>query len=615
MAKDIAPEKQTVLNCLRGKTYYVDFYQREYVWKTDTVKVLLDDICYNFMLSYEHHKTEELSQKVIDLYNWYFLNVFITNTVDGKCYIVDGQQRLSTLTLIATKLYHMSPEGNLKKALEECICANDLFSGRIFCIDNAKRAAVMKCLIEGIPYTEPYKNETERTLVERYSDIDKYINDLQMTDHQRDAFVAYFLNKLVLVELSIDKDDTPMIFEVINDRGEALKPFEILKGKLVGKLGKTETDKYSELWDKALKQLPNKEDEFISSFLKSQYVFKRDSKMETELNNSYHRFIFSENTVAESLKFRNTDIDHESRIKNFISHRLRYYSALYATLLKNEDVFLEYDNVVNGLTGQYENAMAACSIDDLEQQVKVSTIAKEVDRLWVLLQMNGVYDSNQFQTISYKLNELLKDATVADYRKLFNQLIENAIRQKKGLQMGTSVALLDKQTFLRKDYTNSPARFLRYFFARIEKYLCDQTNCKMQNSVKYVSTSTGAKTGYHIEHILSHNDTNEGYFSSVDEFEQKRNQLGGLLLLKGHDNISSGNEEYADKLKTYSSGFVWGHSLCEEFYHTNKDFNAFNDDLLKKTGVNFRPIDKFDKEALDYRNELLYQLVKIIWEC
>ena len=155
-------------------------------------------------------------------------------------------------------------------------------------------------------------------------------------------------------------------------------------------------------------------------------------------------------------------------------------------------------------------------------------------------------------------------------------------------------------------------KVLRYIFARVEEYICGEKN--MQNSIKDITTKTGAKTGYHIEHILSHNDTNKSYFDSVDDFEDKRNLLGGLLLLKGTDNISSGNEEYTEKLKTYSTGLTWGHSLCADFYHTNKDFSKFNAELKKKTGVEFKPITKFDKKALYDRSKLLYNLVKIIWE-
>ena len=49
MAQNIEPYRQTVQACLKDKIYYIDFYQREYVWSDETVKILLDDI---FVLGY-----------------------------------------------------------------------------------------------------------------------------------------------------------------------------------------------------------------------------------------------------------------------------------------------------------------------------------------------------------------------------------------------------------------------------------------------------------------------------------------------------------------------------------------------------------------------------------
>ena len=132
MAQEIIPDKQSVLSCLKQKVYYVDFYQREYVWTKNTVEVLLNDIFYAFEISYKEHKDEEMSQEVLEKYNWYYLNVFITNKVEGKVFIVDGQQRLSTLTLIATKLYHITNNDNLKDILRDCIFAKDQFKGNVF---------------------------------------------------------------------------------------------------------------------------------------------------------------------------------------------------------------------------------------------------------------------------------------------------------------------------------------------------------------------------------------------------------------------------------------------------------------------------------------------------
>ena len=612
MTQEIIPDRQTVQSCLSKKTYFVDFYQREYVWSKNTVDILLRDIFYAFEISYEEHKDEELTEEVLELYNWYYMNVFITNKVNSKVYIVDGQQRLTTLTLIATKLYHLITDETLKDLLKDCIFTKDMFKGNVFCIDNEKRKDVMESILDNVPYTEPIKNKTEETLLGRFKDVSRFIDDKQMDVDKLRAFCMYFLRKLVMVELSVEKDDTPMVFEVINDRGEALKPYEILKGKMVGLLSKNDTQAYSEKWDKAMLQLPDMQDNFFGDYLKSRFVTSSNTKLEAALSNLYHRYIFDVNDIAQELSFRRTDANHIKNIKNFIDNELTYYAALYAKIRSNKDEYLKYDNEINDLSMQYQNIMAACTINDPREDEKIQVLAAEMDRFWMLLNLNGVYDSNEFQDKCYRISQQLKGVELETYRCVYDNMLKDTIRLKRGID--GEVPLLDYNSFTKKNYTNMNTRMLRYFLARIEQYISNETSIDMQNSVSDISKKTGKITGYHIEHILSHNETNRSYFQSDEEFEEKRNQLGGLLLLRGLDNISSGNEEYEDKLKTYSNGLMWGHSLCEEFYHSNLNFTKFNERLQKEYGVSFKPYQKFDKEALEERSKLLYQLVKIIWE-
>ena len=607
----ITPDRQTVAICLKQKHYHIDFYQREYVWEKGTVDRLLDDIFYAFELSYAEYKDVDLSKEVIEKFNWYYLNIFITNKVGSKTYIVDGQQRLSTLTLIATKLYGIIEDSTLRDILKECIFGKDPWQGNIFWLDNDKRKYVMECILEGRPYAN-FKNKTEETLMCRYKDINDYIDRKQLQGKKLTAFVHYFLERLILVELNIDKDDTPMIFEVINDRGEALKPFEILKGKLVGALNKQDTESYSEKWDDAISQLRGIEDAFFTDFIKAKFIYKRNSKIETSINNAYHRYLFEDNEVAEKLGFRKKDRNQIISIKEFIDRDLKYYSTLYARIRQNNNDFLQYNNEINSLSGQYQNIMAACRVNDSMEELKIASIAKEIDRLYILLILNGIYDSNEFQEISYRLNEELPKLDVSEYRDLFDNIIAETVKEKRNLDNVSSI--LDYEVFKHKNYTNINIRLLRYYLARIEKYICDKINQSMQHDVPYIATKTGDKTAYHIEHILSKNDTNKSYFSSEEEFDERRNMLGGLLLLKDRNNISSSNEEYIDKLKTYSNGLVWGHSLCGTFYHCNKEFDDFNNELHKSTGVNFKSVDQFDRDALDYRTRLLYQITKLVWE-
>ncbi len=137
----------------------------------------------------------------------------------------------------------------------------------------------------------------------------------------------------------------------------------------------------------------------------------------------------------------------------------------------------------------------------------------------------------------------------------------------------------------------------------------------MENSVHYISTKTGHKTGYHIEHILSRNDENKEYFQTEEEFENQRNRLGGLLLLYNMDNIISNNEEYySGKRMTYTNGLVWGRTLIDSFYHSsNKRFIDFNSDFKAATEMEFKDFKNFDTDTLEYRSKLLFEIVKKIW--
>lgn len=609
MSQNIEPYRHTAKKCLQGTNYFIDFYQREYVWNKTTVETLLNDIFDVFEQSYVSMENSELTPDLMDKHlSWYYMNVFITNKIDNKTYIVDGQQRLSTLTLICVKLYKLTTDSDLKSLLLSCICGKN-WKNNVYCIANDKRKNVMDAILNDKNYDA--QNKTEKNLLERYTDISRYIDNKNLKTKKLEAFIYFFLEKLVLVELCIDKqDDTAMVFEVINDRGEVLKPFEILKGKLIGVLDKSDTDRYSDIWDSSMHKISGKEDQFFSTYLKSRFVFKRNSEKEARINNAYHRYMFDDKDDSQILGFRKEDSDRISSIKKFISEELCYYSGLYAKIIKNEDTFLKYSNAIHGLDGQYQLILSACKLNDSEENKKISVIAKEYDRLYMLLRLNGVYDSNEFQSISYSLNEKLKNIPIADYRKTFNEAIKTKLKEAIGIEL----SVLDYNRFSQIGYGKITSTQLYYLFARIEDYICKSANQPMIGDVIDISTKHSSKKGYHIEHIFADNDESKSSFSSEEEFWNERNGIGALLILKGLDNISSGNEKYSDKLQTYSHGTLLAKTLVASFYHANPSFNNWNANLERKTGRKFIPYDKFNRSSMDERCRLLYEIVKIIWE-
>ncbi len=153
-------------------------------------------------------------------------------------------------------------------------------------------------------------------------------------------------------------------------------------------------------------------------------------------------------------------------------------------------------------------------------------------------------------------------------------------------------------------------RFIRYFFARVDHFIAENIHERPVDIYRNLVKNTGSVNGYHIEHILADNEENKNIFGNdEDKFYKERNRLGALLILKASDNISSNNETYVNKLKTYSHGTIWATTLTEDFYHSNPDFSKFCD----KYNLDFKPIKVYDINAIEERQKLLFELVKLIW--
>ena len=110
---------------------------------------------------------------------------------------------------------------------------------------------------------------------------------------------------------------------------------------------------------------------------------------------------------------------------------------------------------------------------------------------------------------------------------------------------------------------------------------------------------------------MSHNDDNLHLFNGdIDLFEQERNRLGGLLLLKGLDNISSNNEIYAKKLQSYANTLYWNETLRDDSYKSKLDMKA----LKERYKLDLCPYDSFGPEELNARQKLLFEISSIIWK-
>lgn len=607
----IQPVPRTI-DAVFSTNYSIDFYQRDYKWTTDQIVALLSDVFFKFDSDYE--PSIDVSTATVSRYSWYYLSTFVTNTYLGEKFVVDGQQRLTSLTLILIKLHSLAVQQNLEDHLIEWIKGmiyGASLDGRQFRMGANGRGIAFNHLLNGLEVPEPEPGEanylTVRNLITNYATISAYLDKKLADPHRLKTFIYYFTKRIQLVELDIsDSNDVAMVFEVINDRGERLAPYEVLKGELLGQLDRSEIDdKYLGIWNESIGALQNEDarepDRFLQLLFRSRYA-QTDADFR-DFENDYHRTAFSDKWADRLRLKRNPD-----GVKRFLLDVILPYFQAYKAVGKQRDRVGSYvylNSVLNEVDRQNLLILASVKPNDPDLGKKVREVARLVDRNYSLLQLMGAYNSNAFAESFIYLLPRIRDESLENIQKEFDARLLADFQRVKGIQIDDPF----QWTQFKNTGYELGARFLRYFFSRVDNYINSQTEIPTVNYYDLVRNN-GEKFGYHVEHILADNQDNRKLFEDDEEqFYLQRNRLGGLVLLRGRDNSSSSNEKYAGKLETYQHGTLAAQTLTAAFYHSNPVFSRF----VITSGLNFRSLPTFGPMEIEERQQLYFELVKRIW--
>lgn len=94
---EMSIDKKSIRNFLSsGKTFLIPYYQRQYNWREEQCQTLWEDIENFFEIAMKDQNDE------------YFLGCIVgfIDEEDNKCFeVIDGQQRITTLSLLFRALY------------------------------------------------------------------------------------------------------------------------------------------------------------------------------------------------------------------------------------------------------------------------------------------------------------------------------------------------------------------------------------------------------------------------------------------------------------------------------------------------------------------------------
>lgn len=598
-SQKILGETKTVRKLLTSVKYSIDYYQREYKWQEKQVRELIDDLSNKFFEDYSQDHT----RGEVRHYPHYFLGSIIISERNGVPYIVDGQQRLTSLTLILILLRNLQRKRLDIVNVDELIFS-ELYGEKSFNLHVDERAVAMKSLYENQPIDTVDCSESVQNLVKRYRDLESFF-PIEPNEHALPYFIDWLLNNVHLVEITAYSDaDAYTIFETMNDRGLSLSSIEMLKGYLLANIREeAKRTEANHLWRSRIRELDDAgkvvDADFFKAWFRSQYANKIRSRKKgakpedfDRIGTEFHRWI--RDTAADLALTQSDDFFR------FIICNFRFYSRQYLRIITATKKLvdgLEHVHYVAryGFTLQYMLLLAPLTPDDTKYLVlkKLELVAHYLDILltWRLWNFRRITHSNMLYSMFLAM------------RKIRGLSLDELVRTLRRLLAEETETFTSNDRLKMHQQNRNP---LHCILARVTDYVQTQSN----RPSRYLEYMSEGKTRYEIEHIwANHWERHNEEFENQADFDEYRNRIGGLLLLPKSSNASFGDLPYTEKLPLYYRENLLACSLHPDCDKNNPGFRRFRD----QSSLPFVPFEVFGSAALDQRSELYRQIAQRIW--
>ena len=599
--REIRGNAKNIRTLLGGAKFAIDYYQREYRWETKQVAELIDDLTEKFLDDHE----EGNDRSAVEQYGHYFLGSIIISDKEGHKFIIDGQQRLTSLTLLLINIHRQLSDEEQKGQLADLIFSQK-YGKRSFNLDVTERTACMEALFTGEPLDENGQPESVANILGRFQDIEENFPE-ELAGEALPYFADWLIENVHFVEITAYSDaDAYTIFETMNDRGLSLTPTDMLKGYLLANITDTERrNEASKIWRKhiaALQQLGKEEDaDAIKAWLRSQHAQSiRERKRAAQprdfdlIGTEFHRWVRDH---EEPL-----GLTGSTAFSRFIQEDFAFYSHWYERIRRAAESLTEgleavHFNAQNNFTLQYPVLLAPLLRSDSEDNIyrKLRIVSAYLDILIARRIWN--WKATSYSNMQYNMF----------------QLVILKIRGKSIPELATILTdRLDaeEETFATNDrfrLHGMNGRQIHRLLARMTDYI-ETRSGQASRYAEYIQRR--GKNGYEVEHIwANHPERHEDEFAHPTDFTEYRNRIGGLLLLPKSFNASYGDKSYAKKREHYYGQNLLAQSLHEKAYHHNPGFRKFREE----TGLPFKAHAEFKKADLDDRQELYRQIAEQIW--
>ena len=590
---------------LKDQKFTIDYFQREYRWQDKHIKLLVEDLTTTFLKSY---KQGDKRHDVANYQNYYLGPVvFSVNPDNGKKSIIDGQQRITSITLLLIYLNHLQKEHSQKVSISELIFS-EKYGEKSFNMSDEPREECLKALFEQGTYeVRETDDETVLNIIDRYEDIVQTFPD-EIVELSLPFFIDWFVENVVIVEITAYSDENAYtIFETMNDRGLNLTPTEMLKGYVLSKItDKKQRAEINELWKKEVQKLHAYEEtadqSFFQAWFRGKYAISiRPGKIGSEnqdfelIGSRFHNW-FKEN---HKNLFSLSSADD---FYTFFKSEFPFFVKWYLIFKKAQNA---YDSTMPHLNYIHYWGIA----ESLQEPLLMAPINYGDDEKTLKKKLDFVARYIETFTVRRGVNFRKFGQTAIKYT-MFN--IVKLIRNNDIVTLGTNLTKEIKQLPEKWDAVwgfslhGMNGKFVKHLLSRISSYIDNIVG----KDTTYATYHHPSGRQFEIEHIwankfLEHQDE----FNQINDFQDWRNSIGALMLLPQGTNQSFSSDKYEDKLEHYIKENTYAQTLHPMYYAKNPNF--LKSDSIQVIG--FQPHQQFKKNDITERRKLIQRICEKLW--
>ena len=185
-------KEKSLRDLLQSKKYTLHYYQREYRWQRKHVQEMLEDLSAEFLDNYcPEHKREDVKK-----YGVYFMGSIVLAGDENA--IIDGQQRLSSLTLLLIYLNNRQAYNIIDPMI-----FSETYGTKSFNINVPERQACMTAIYENRldTFDTTIASESVKNLCAWYKDIEEIFPSMNITDKMIPYFCDWLAEKVFFIQI------------------------------------------------------------------------------------------------------------------------------------------------------------------------------------------------------------------------------------------------------------------------------------------------------------------------------------------------------------------------------------------------------------------------------